>query len=468
MNASQAGQLSELTFLSKIAAQGIRDVCFVVNMIDGKSPADVQRVIDSLRAKVAGTIPNARIFGVSALYALSARTATRSGVTLSAVRRQVPALRASDAETWGQVEAESGMPVLEKFLSEKLRASTRSGLALRMQLGRIDGLVDAALARLQFAHLGATTSRDEMITTLKELERQQQARESYLDAAERTIRGAFVEMSRDIESAFGETGVLTLKAELAKLIENTSPASWRGEIGSRIEVALLHRVDGLSQQIEARVRAIEPDLRKRVQAAFDEMAGMTPVTVSLGRLLPGGVALTSFSNLAASDNERFAAAASYAGAGAAAFGAVGGLITLASAAIAGPLLPLVAAAIGAMLSLQPAAQSVSAAEIARAKVAAELEIERAFTTARKQATLACSDIEKALKREYVDAITQRHLQLVAECNKAIARNLTSASELEKQAGELLKRVEQLSDARQRIAAVQSKFQAELPSDNSDS
>lgn len=124
---------SEAQFLELLLREGVSRVVFVVNAMDRiRRPADRDRLLESIRGRVAATLgperaDQAQIFGISALEAVEARIA-------------------GDADRL----AASGLPELEAALERML--TLHDALGLRRRLEQLDALaatLERALAEVQ-------------------------------------------------------------------------------------------------------------------------------------------------------------------------------------------------------------------------------------------------------------------------------------------------------------------------------
>ena len=162
MNCSQAGQLSEITFLRKISQHNIRNVCFVVNMVDGRSEEEVQRVMEDLRDKVGEFVPSPRIFPVSAYFAMSAKEGMRSGKDFGAAQKKDLKLRTATATDWRGLFEESGLPALERHLEEFVTSESRCAQFVEHVLHRLQGITRLHHQKMQLQHANLRRSTSEL------------------------------------------------------------------------------------------------------------------------------------------------------------------------------------------------------------------------------------------------------------------------------------------------------------------
>jgi hypothetical protein len=447
MNAAQAGQLSELEFLRKIVAQGVKEVCFVVNMVDGKDPDDVARVVASLRAKLAPLLGSPTIFTVSALYALQAKLAPSTGATLSDAKRRIPALRTSAAESWDELLAESGVPALEAFLAERFAGSTRSSRMLRSGLERLEGAVESETVRAAMTLQTSSQSRQETERTRRELESLAGERRAYVERVRVEMDRYRAEAFCDAMRILSDSRAGVLKRDLEQVIQLTNPDAWRASLGPRMEIAMLGYLEEFSTGLRERLRALESRLHRELSTAFSQMDRIASVDISSSRPLRASVMDSLMVTASNSEAERNAAAASSAGQGAAVLGGIAGIITLASAAITGPAFPLVAAAIGALMGMGQGVRIVSAQERSNAARAAALEIDRLFDGARASAEDAIRMTVRELEARYIEGLQQRHNALLLECDQALSSVDLELKDKRQIAAEAQDRIESLASIR---------------------
>jgi predicted GTPase len=451
MNAAQAGQLSELEFLRKVVAQGVREVCFVVNMVDGKDPDDVKRVLASLRNKLSPVLGSPTIFSVSALYALQAKLAGSTGVSLSDARRKIPALRTSAAESWDELLVESGVPALESFLAEQFAGATRSSRMLRSGLERIEATLESETARTSMMLQTSVQSREETERTRRELESLAEGRRAYVERVRAELERYRAEALENVNQVFSESRAASLKHDLEQVIQLTNPDAWRSSLGPRMEIAVLGCIESFSSALRERVRALESRLHGEITSVFSQMDRIAAVDVTQGRPLRASVMDSLMVTASNSEAERSAAAASSAGAGAAVLGGIAGVITLASAAISGPAFPLVAAAIGALMGMGQGVKVVTAQERNNAARAAALEVDRLFDGARASAEDAVRMTLRELETRYIEGLQQRHNALLLECDNALSSVDLALQEKQAMAAEARQRLASLASVRQAVA-----------------
>lgn len=433
LNAAQAGQLSEITFLKKIVAQQVHDVCFVVNMVDGKDPAEIARVLQSLAGKLKDVIPEPRIFPVSALHALAAKTARVSGESLENAKRRVPALRSCDAQDWESLLVESGVPALESFMRQQFATATRSAAQLQDVLVRTRKRVAVEETRHAAAAAAASLTTAELREMQSTLEQARERRSSYFARAERELAALDARLDVFVTECFGESEVAKLTNELEVLMRSTAASTWSANVAPRIELDLLARNDRV---VRAMARAADETVRSlssEVRIAFEEYEQLARVGEA-GRLdmVPMRVNATGPHSTAGLADA--GAALASAAAGGAVFGGAAALITVASAAITGPLFPLVALAVGAIGALGHGMQQAARADVARAIAAVSLEVETLFDRARVQARAVARDTTKSVRQVVIDDLEAHHKQLLNECASALdasERELTGAAERER-------------------------------------
>lgn len=450
LNAAQAGQLSEITFLKKIVAQQVRDVCFVVNMIDGKDPAEVERVLASLRKKLEAVLADPKLFPVSALHALEAKLARVSGESLEDAKSRLPALRTSDAEDWESVLAASGVPALERFMAGQFATATRSAKQLRDALDRVSRYVDAELARQGAARVAAQMSLTELRTMRSELERARDDRSAYFDRAKRELNELEAALGRASDEALGEQEAAKLKGELETLIRSTSANTWASSVGPRVELDLLSRTERLaramSRAADDTIRSLDSDLR----SAFEEFGQLARigdgVRLQVTSRPPEYVGPRSTSELA-----NVGGALTNAAAGGALLGGTAALVTVATAAITGPLFPLVALAVGVIGGLGLGLKETAKEDVSRAVAATSLQVDRLFDEARAQAAEVARDTTARARKAVIDDLEEHYKQLLSQCDSELEQSDRDLSGMDAREARAAHWIMELSGFRSRLS-----------------
>jgi len=452
MNCSQAGQLSEITFLRKISQHNIRNVCFVVNMVDGRSGEEVQRVVRDLRDKVSEFVPSPRIFPVSADFAMSAKEGTRSGKDFVAAQKKDPKLRTAMSTDWRGLFEESGLPALERHLEEFITSESRSAQFVEHVLHRLQGITELHHHKMQLQNANLRRSASELRERYQAILTDLANKEALVTWVEEQFVAASRGSREAIEGAFSAEFEQTVLGRMETVIETAPPDQWRLQIQSEVEIAMRSQIDQTLNLVNRMLLELSLDIEKRRQGFFAELddhagsslsgdmgIGMVDVDLTVGGV---GGGYQSY------DDHLIGSAL-----GGAVLGGIGGIITLASVAISGPILPLVGVALGAMAGLGFADKKATHEQKARALSLARQTVQELIANARASCLEQMARSLKSMEREQVSFIKDQYSAVKQQFEQAIAQSELDISVQEEHRASVENSLGQLSRLDQRLSGL---------------
>ncbi len=459
MNCSQAGQLSEITFLRKIAQHNIRNVCFVVNMVDGRSEEEVQRVVGDLREKVREYVKDPHIFPVSAYYAMAAKEGQRNGSNIDAVRKKDPKLRTSMATDWRALYEESGLPALEGHLEEFITSESRSAQFVEHVLNRVHAVSRVHHQRLQLEETNLTRSSAELRERYQAIVADLAEKEALVGWVEDRFVEATSRSESLIEEAFSPSFEQKLQTRVQNIIESASPDQWGVQIQAEVEVAMRGQIDRTLNAANRLVLELSLEIEKRRQRFFadlDDHAG-SELSADLGIGLddvelivgPVGGGYQSFGEHAVGSVV-----------GGVVLGGIGGLITLASVAISGPVLPLVGVALGLLAGVGVVDKKKFQEEKVRSLALARQSVQELVVNARKGCVEQMAVSLQRMRHDQVDFIKNQYTAIRQQFEQSIAQSELEMTTRQEHRDSVARTVVRFSELERSIVAM-------LPSDESD-